>query len=174
MKGWLRKHVIKFQTIEFPDGISGPAYGPSSGRHNDLWSLRESEILSALDLVQRNPETADGIPDLEQYMLYGDGIYNNDLHLKSKHTGPNLSQRKKNENIGKAAARESIEWSYVEIKQMFPFLSEKEKLKLENMPVGDIYFTALLLRNCLNCLYGSKTSDYFGVEPPTLEEYMNL
>ena len=91
MKGWLRKHVIKFQTIEFQDGISGPAYGPSSGRHNDLWSLRESEIFSALDLVQRKPETADGIPDLEQYMLYGDGIYDNDLHLKSKHTDPNLS-----------------------------------------------------------------------------------
>ena len=174
MEGWLRKHVIKFQTIEFPDGISGPAYGPSSGRHNDLWSLRKSELLPALSLVQRNPQTADGIPNDVQYMVYGDGIYNNDTHLKSRHVGQQLSQRKKNENYGMSTSRECIEWSYGEIKSMFPFLLEKEKLKLENMAVGDVYFTALLLRNCLNCTYGSKTSKYFGIDAPSLEEYMHI
>ena len=59
--GWLRKHAIKFQTIEFLDGISGPAYGGESARHNDLHSLRQSKFLPALDRVQRVPPTAEGV-----------------------------------------------------------------------------------------------------------------
>ena len=172
--GWLRKHAVKFQTIEFPDGISGPAYGASSCRHNDLWSLRESKVLPALDVAQRIPQTQVGVPKQTQYVLYGDGIYINDTHIKSRHAGINLSDRRKHENYGMSTTRESIEWSYGELKQMFPFLLEKEKLKLMNMPIREIYFTCLLLRNCLNCLYGSKTSAYFELIPPSLEEYMAL
>ena len=73
-----------------------------------------------------------------------------------------------------ATSRESIEWAYGEIKHYFPFLLEKEKLKLQSMAVGDIYFIALLLRNCLNCLYDSKTSKYFDLVPPSLEDYMSM
>lgn len=163
---------MKFQTIEFPDGLCGPAYGPSSGRHNDLWSFRESRIAEAFDIVQRVPKDAEGLPNEVQYKNYGDGIYINGYHIKTKHVGNNLPAHKIAENDGMAACRESIEWSYGEIKQLFPFLLEKEKLKLTNMPVGEIYFTCLLLRNCYNCLYGSKTSSTFGILPPTLEEYM--
>ena len=28
-----------------------------------------------------------------------------------------------------------------------------------------------ILRNALTCLYGNQTSEYFQLEPPTLEEY---
>ena len=34
-----------------------------------------------------------------------------------------------------ATAKESIEWLDVEIKQVLPFVSKKEKLVFENMPV---------------------------------------
>ena len=65
--------------------------------------------------MQRIPQTADGCPHKEQCKLYGSGINNNDAHLESKHTGSDLSQRKKNENCSMPAARESIEWSHAKI-----------------------------------------------------------
>ena len=33
-----------------------------------------------------------------------------------------------------------------------------------------MYFISALLRNDLTCFYGNRTSDYFNLEPPTLEE----
>ena len=65
-----------------------------------------------------------------------------------------------------ASDRECIEWSYGEMKQFFPFLSMKEKLEISSMPSGDTYCTCLLLRNCYNCLYHSKTSLAFDCPPP--------
>ena len=41
---WLRSTGIKHQTVEMPDGLCGPIFGPSSCHHNDLWSYRESRI----------------------------------------------------------------------------------------------------------------------------------
>ena len=170
--GWLRSTGIKHQTVEMPDGLCGPIFGPSSCRHNDLWSFRESRIAAAFDAVQREPRNAAGVPKPTQYVMYGDGIYVGGPHIKSRHVGQNLPEHLRQENFGMASARESIEWSYGEIKQFFPFLSMKEKLKISNMPLGDIYFTCFLLRNCYNCLYHSKTSLTFDCPPPRLEDYM--
>ena len=66
--------------------------------------------------MQRIPQTVDGYPYQEQ--LNGNGIYNNDVYLKSKHTCSDFSQRKTNENYSLAVARESIEWLYAKIKQL--------------------------------------------------------
>ena len=58
----------------------------------------------------------------------------------SKRISPALSQRKINENQGVAAARESVQRLYAEIKQRLPFSLGKEKLFLENIPVRDTCF----------------------------------
>ena len=93
-------------------------------------------------MVREIPQTAAGYYYQEQYKIYGNGINDNDvlLHLKSKHTGSGLSRRKKFENYSMAAARERIELLYVVIQQMLYFLSEKEKLMLENMLLRDTCF----------------------------------
>ena len=104
--------------------------------------------------------------------MYGDGIYVGGPHIESRHVGQNPPEQLRQENFGMASDRECIEWSYGEIKQFFPFLSMKEKLEISSMPSGDTYCTCLLLRNCYNCLYHSKTSLAFDCPPPKLEEYM--
>ena len=98
--------------------------------------------MPVLDLVREIPQTAAGYYYQEQYKIYGNGINDNDvlLHLKSKHTGSGLSRRKKFENYSMAAARERIELFYAVIQQMLYFLSEKEKLMLENMLLRDTCF----------------------------------
>ena len=34
-----------------------------------------------------------------------------------------------------------------------------------------MYIVCALLRNAITCLYGNQTSEFFDLEPPTLEEY---
>jgi hypothetical protein len=44
-------------------------------------------------------------------------------------------------------------------------------LKLFLQPAGKIYYVCAILCNFHTCLYGSQTSEYFGVLPPDLETY---
>ena len=68
--------------------------------------------------------------------------------------------------------RECIEWDYGEEDQFFPFTCLKGRLKCNSkMPLMELYFCRVLLRNCYNCLYHGKTSARFDVVPPSLEEY---
>ena len=68
-------------------------------------------------------------------MLNGNEFYCNKVNPNLNYGVSDLSRRKKNENYCMAAARKSIEWSDVEIKQIQTVLLEKEKLMFKNMPV---------------------------------------
>ncbi|CAB4032157.1 Hypothetical predicted protein [Paramuricea clavata] len=56
----------------------------------------------------------------------------------------------------------------------FKFMDFKKNLKIGLSAVGKMYSVCALLRNALTCFYGSTTSSYFGVDPPTLQEYYQL
>jgi hypothetical protein len=47
-------------------------------------------------------------------------------------------------------------------------------LKVFHQPVAVFYVVAALLANCHTCLYGSETSSFFKIAPPTLEEYLDF
>ena len=47
----------------------------------------------------------------------------------------------------------------------------KKNLKIGLNQVGKMYFVCAILRNALTCHYSNSTSKYFGLEPPTLQEY---
>ena len=47
----------------------------------------------------------------------------------------------------------------------------QEKLKLNLSAVGKFYLTCALLTNARTCLYGNITSQYFEIDPPSLEDY---
>jgi hypothetical protein len=66
---------------------------------------------------------------------------------------------------------EWVEWVFGDITNYFKFLDFKKNLKIGLSAVGKMYSVCALLRNALTCLYGSTTSSYFQVEPPTLQEY---
>ena len=57
------------------------------------------------------------------------------------------------------------------LKKFFKFLDLKGNLKVQLGAVGKIYIVCALLQNARSCLYGSTTSEYFGICPPQLEEY---
>ena len=68
--------------------------------------------------------------------------------------------------------RESVEWGFNKIVQLFGYLDFKKNLKIGMQPVGKYYKVAAILTNCHTCLYGSQTSTFFNCPPPLLEEYI--
>ena len=64
-----------------------------------------------------------------------------------------------------------MEWLFGDIINNFCFLDFKKNLKIGLSQIGKMYIVSALLRNALTCLYGNTTSQYFDLDPPTLEEY---
>ena len=74
-----------------------------------------------------------------------------------------------NESMSKV--RSSVEWIFGDIINYFKFLDFKKDLKLDLSPIGKMYIVCALLRNSLTCLYGNTTSEFFQLDPPSLEDY---
>lgn len=72
-----------------------------------------------------------------------------------------------------SGSRIAVEWGFEEVIQHFAIVDFYTNLKIGLMPVGKHYTVGTLLTNCRVCLgYGEKTSDFFGVSPPSLETYL--
>lgn len=65
-----------------------------------------------------------------------------------------------------------VEWSFSVTYHNFPGVREFQQQRLQ--PIGRVWSVAVLLTNCLNCLYGGNCSDYFLCLPPDIEEYLSL
>ncbi|KAK3746108.1 hypothetical protein QZH41_015516 [Actinostola sp. cb2023] len=59
----------------------------------------------------------------------------------------------------------------VNIVNFFKFIDFKKNLKIGLSSVGKTYIVCAILQNALTCLYGNLTSEYFDLQPPTLQEY---
>lgn len=82
--GWKKHHGIKYQTLEFPNGLAGDMFGPRSFRRSDVELLNDSELNARLAAVQVDAE--------KQCVSYGDGVYPIGTHTIGKHTG-NITPR---------------------------------------------------------------------------------
>ena len=58
-----------------------------------------------------------------------------------------------------------------EIKTFFKFVDFKSQQKIGLSAVRKVYIVCALLQNARACMYGNKVSEYFDIEPPTLQEY---
>ena len=72
----------------------------------------------------------------------------------------------------------SMEWLFGEIVKYFllqsKFVDFKRAMSIGLSPIGKIYIVCALLQNAYACLCGNIVSDYFGVQPPSLEAYFQL
>ena len=136
-----------FQSGHAPNGLIANMFGPIEGRRHDAFMLRVSGLTEQLQRFQA--------PTGEAYVLYGDPAYGLSRNIISLFRG----------------ARVSVEWGFGKICQNFAYLDFKKNLKVLLQPVGKYYMVASILINCHTCLYGSQTSTYFNVHPPSLESY---
>ena len=163
--GHKRVHALKFQSVALPNGLIGNLFGPIEGRHHDCYLLRESNLL----------------PQLQQYAfdtnrnalcVYGDPAYPLRVHLQGPFKELNLTPIQEEFNTRMSKTRITVEWLFGDISNWFAFLDFKKNLKLNLSAVGKMYLVCALMANARTCLYGNLTSDYFGCEPPLLEEYL--
>ena len=136
-----------------------------SCRHNDNWTLAKSLGTEQLESVQEN-SFIHLLTPLEKNFP--------EDYLKSRHrcgTGESLSARQQLENDSMSKCRQSIEWDYGQIGNLWKVCTFKDKLKLRKQPVCELVSTCFLLTNAFNCMNGNQTALYFMCNPPTLEEW---
>ena len=163
--GHKRVHSIKFQAVALPNGLVGDLFGPVEGRRHDSFMLAASGFLRELQRFSNCPVT--GLP----LCVYGDPAYPIRAHLQRPFKGGVLTPAQQDFNTSMSTVRSSVDWIFGDIVNYFKFLDFKKNLKIGLSAVGKMYVTCALMQNAHSILYGSVTSEHFGLNPPTLEEY---
>lgn len=125
--------------------------------------LADSGLLNDLGRFTFNPA---GTP----VCVYGDPAYPLRIHVQAPFRQAHLTPQMEAYNTAMSTVRTSVEWIFGDIINYFKFLDYKKNLKIGLSTVGKMYVVCAVLRNAITCLYGNQTSEYFELEPPTLEE----
>lgn len=162
---------MKFQGVITPDGIFVDLWGPVVGTRHDNYVLAQSGLMEKL--AQLNS------PSGHPYCLYGDPAYGISNHLicpfSAASVGGVLSPAMIDFNKRMSHCRVTVEWGFKEVTGKFAFVNLKPQQKFLMSPVAKQYRVATLLSNMHSCLNGgNEISQYFGVLPPTLEEYLRV
>jgi hypothetical protein len=95
---------------------------------------------------------------------------------RSRHQAP-LTLRQFQENERMKAMRITVEWSYTQVKALWAVAdNHKNKFKLEtdhHLIFAQIRL-AHLFSNCVTCRRGNQTSTYFGLDAPSLDQYLSM
>ena len=109
----------------------------------------------------------------EPYCIYGDPAYPLRVQLQAPFRHGLLTPQMVAFNRSMSSVREPVEWLFKDIICSSKFLDFKKNLKIGLSSIGKMYVVSAILRNALKCLYGNQTSEYFQLEPPSLQEYFN-
>ena len=142
------------------------ALNPTEGRMHDARMLAVSQLYDDLEVFAFNPAG-------REMCLYGDPAYPLRVHLQASFRFGILTRDMEIFNESMSAVRLSVEWLFADVINYFKFLDFKKNLKIGLSQVGKMYLVCAILRNALTCLYSNTTAGYFGVDPPTLNEYFS-
>ena len=148
-----------------PNGLIAHMFGPLEGRRHDAFMLSVSGLTEKLRRLNR--------PNGEPYVIYGDPAYGVTRNILAPYRGIHLTSQEKEFNRAMSSVRVSVEWTFGKVVQYFAYLDFKKNQKILLQPVGKFYLVGALLTNCHTCLYGSLTTSFFGVQPPSLETYLS-
>lgn len=149
--------------MALPNGIVGNLFGPVEGRRHDSSILYASGLLAELERV--------AWVDQEPLCIYGDPAYPLSVYLQAPYRDVQLTDEMQMYNQSMSAVRTSVEWLFGLIKNYFKFVDFKKNLKIGLSAVGKTYCVSSILQNAHTCLYGNIVSEYFDLEPPSLQEY---
>ena len=93
------------------------------------------------------------------------------IHLQGPFRDAILTPQKELYNYSMSSVRTSVEWLFGDIQNYFKFIDFKKNLKVGLSSVDKMYVVSALLRNALTCLYGNETSEYFQLDPQSLQDY---
>ena len=128
--------------------------------------LADSGLLAELEQFSYSPE---GNP----LCIYGDLAYPHRIHLQKAFQEENITEEMRLFNTSMSRVRTSVEWVFGDVINYFKFLDFKKNMKVQLSSVGKMYIVCAILQNAFTCLYGNLTSDYFDLQPPTIQEYFH-
>ena len=155
--GHKRCHALKYQGVMLANGIMGQLAGPYEGRRHNAHLNYDCGIEGQVP---------------HGFCLYGDPAYPLRGPIIAPFLGLHLTAEQELFNKNMSSVRQSVEWGFGKVLQLFPFPDYNKNLKLFLQPVAKYYIVATLLANAHTCLYGSQISTYFGLNPPNLEAYL--
>ncbi|XP_037515308.2 uncharacterized protein LOC119391726 [Rhipicephalus sanguineus] len=162
--GHKRFHALKYQSIMCPNGIICQLDGCYPGSKHDAGNFGNSQACTKLEkLVQGH-----------HYCLYGDPAYPLRPLLLKPYGGASLTPEQCAFNKAMSSVRQAVEWGFGKITGLFAVVDFKKKnQKIFRQNVARMYKASALLANCHTCLYGAQVSQYFDLQPPSLEVYLN-
>lgn len=84
-----------------------------------------------------------------------------------------MTREEKTINKAMASKRIVVEWEFGHAAKLFSFVRHRAEQKTLLSRCGLFYVVVTLMKNVHTCVNGgNQTSMYFGLEPPTLEEYI--
>ncbi|ETV69519.1 hypothetical protein H257_14881 [Aphanomyces astaci] len=162
--GHKRMHCLNFQGLTTPDGLCIHFFGPLEGSRHDVTVLRISQLQ---EYFEANSNIFNG------YYIYGDPAYPISKWIVSSYKGNNLDEQRQRFNTAMSRVRQGVEWNFGRMKNLWGFTTYKMQQKIMLSNVGAVVLVAMFMTNC-NCCYhgGNQISSYFGMDPPTLKEYL--
>ena len=93
------------------------------------------------------------------------------IHLQAPFRNRVLTPQMLAYNSSMSAVRTAVEWLFGDVINYFKCLDFKKNLKIGLSQVGKMYIVCSIMQNALTCLYGNSTSQFFDLDPPSLEDY---
>jgi len=166
--GWKRMHATKYQAVVLANFMIGDYDGPHAGSAGDGNILRRSNVEERLRAMSIRLGST--------ISVYGDAAYSLSSVIHRPHRGNrgalSLSEAAFNEEM--SSFRQTVEWMFGKIKQLWPLVGDKTRRSIMMRQTGKEDVIAALLTNFHTCLCGGVTTDYLGIAPPTLQEYERL
>ena len=102
--------------------------------------------------------------------VYGDPAYPLRIHLQAPFRVGVLTRQMEIFSEKMSAVRASVEWVFADINYL-KFLDFKKNLRIGLSQADEVHIVCGILRNALTGLYSNTTAEYFGVDPPSLQDY---
>lgn len=156
---------MKCQGTFFPNGILGNCFFTLVAQ-NDKGVINISGLEEELERLLMPHVLENGtLP-----VLYADDIYDPSTVITKANGVNNLFHTRLN------GARVDLEHEFGLTASLFKRLRVKHTWKLMNMngSVNEHLFSIFFMVNVYTCIRGNKTSAKYGLEPPSIEEYLNV
>ena len=162
-----RVHALKYHALVIPNGIIHQLAGPWPGSRHDM------HLLSQANLKQHLRELPTDADD-RMFSVYADQGYAESPGIRTPFFDGLINPAHEIHNQVMASSRIAVEWAFGDIIVQWASLDMRSTQQLlSNRKIGQVYIVAGLLSNLFTCLQGNRGSKYFGLRPPSLEEYMS-
>lgn len=164
--GHHKAHGVTFMAAASSDGLLPLFIGPFPGTMNDRTIFdhhgpREVIRTAFTALNQQIPNPV---------FTIGDGIFEQTEYMRTTH--PRQLARAPPSRLQLTRARIMVEQMFGELKGMFAFVTYRRQLSLRRSPIPTLIRIAVLLFNCKRCFNRTHTERFYGIRPPTIENYL--